>query len=280
MTASLRPLLLGTGIALAAAMALAPAQGRAAEPAASAEATPPPQQVLLRVNVGANGRATNAQNLNPKTPAAVLQAAYEIAPKLQFTPATKNGQPVASETSLSMTLALVPRAGGGFGLSLKRAQNGPSVLKASTETPRTSRENGGVVVVGIDLLADGSVDMKSFKAEKTELRVPSTFAEERFVEAARISLKGAKFMLDKVDGIEIPSRLSVPFMFNGGMRKPERAEEERDDYGNSSVGKARDKGADPNESLPSLTAVSRIEGITLPKVDFTAPPAPAATPAK
>jgi hypothetical protein len=274
MNASLRPLFLATAFAGLAALAAAP---RAAEPATGSAAPPmPPQRVLMRVTVNANGRVLTAQNLDPQTPPAVLVAAQEIASKLVFTPATKNGRPIGSETSLSMTLALVPRASGGFGMSLRRAQNGPSVLTAQTVTPNVSRENGGIVVVGVDLLADGSLDMKTFKPEKVELRTPSSFAEQRFVEAARKSLKDARFMLDKVEGIDIPSRLSIPFSFNGGMRKPEREEGlgGRDRYGEEApTAKPSDA---PQDDVPSLTAVSRIEGITLPKIDFVAPPAPPA----
>jgi len=272
MPASLRHFLLATTFAGLAAVA---APARAADPAPGAPPMPP-QHVLMRVTVNAAGRVLTAQNLDPKTPPAVLMAAKEIASKLQFAPATKNGQAMSSETSLSMTLALVPRAAGGFGMSLRRAQNGPSVVSAEMVTPNVSRENGGIVVVGVDLLPDGSLDMKTFKSEKVELRTPSSFAEQRFVEAARKSLKDARFMLDKVDGIDIPSRLSIPFSFNGGLRKPEREEGlgGRGRYGEEApTAKTADA---PKEDAPALTAVSRIEGITLPKIDFTAPASPPA----
>jgi hypothetical protein len=237
----------------------------------------PPQQVSLRVNVDAHGRVLTARNLDPKTPAAVQVAAQEIASKLVFAPATRNGQPMASETSLSMTLALVPRATGGFGMSLRRAQNGPSVLSAQIVTPNVSRENGGVVVVGVDLLPDGSPDMKTFRPEKVELRTPSSFAEERFVDAARTSLKDARFLLDKVDGIDVPSRLRIPFVFNGGLREPRREEGlgERGRYGEQAPS-AKSADAPQDEAL-ALSAVSRIEGITLPRIDFVAPPTLPAT---
>jgi hypothetical protein len=57
-------------------------------------------------------------------------------------------------------------------------------------------------------------------------------------------------MLDKVDGIEVPSRISVPFQFNGGVRPGQ------------------------DGPVPSLTAVSRIEGIGLPKIDVAATATP------
>jgi hypothetical protein len=266
MTASLRQVLHGLG--LATAVLAAPAT--AADPATTAAAAhaPPPQQVLLRVGIGADGRVQNARSLDPKTPEAVLKAATEIAGKLQFTPATKDGRAIPSETSLSMTLALVPRAGGGYGMSLRKAQNGPSLVQAGLFVPKVGRENGGIVIAGADLLADGRVDMATFKIEKTELRVPSSFAEQRFAEAARSMLKDARFMLDKVEGIEVPAHISMPMVFNGGARRLERDALE-EDYGESQPAPRREE----DEKLPSLSAVSRIAGIALPKIDYTAPPA-------
>jgi hypothetical protein len=264
MTASLRQVLLGLGFA--AAVQASPAL--AAEAAATSAPAAPPARVLLRVGVGADGRVQSARSLDPKTPDAVVKAATEIAGKLQFTPASKDGRAIASETSLSMTLALVPRAGGGYGMSLRRAQNGPSLVQSGLFVPKVGRENGGIVIAGADLLADGSVDMNTFKIEKTELRVPSSFAEKRFAEAARSMLKDARFMLDKVEGIEVPAHISMPMVFNGGAHAPEDKDPE------SGYGETRAKARkEEDESLPSLTAVSRIAGIALPKIDFVAPPA-------
>ena len=278
MNERLRHLLLGAGLAAAAGFAppasaadstAAPAAGTATPATRSA---PPPQYVRLRVSVGANGRVLGGRSLDPATPVPLVQAASEIAGKLQFTPAMKGGQPVASETSLAMVLGMVPRPGGGYGLSLLRAQNGPSVVEAHMDTPKVSREEGGVVVVGVDLLAGGVVDMKSFRHEKTELRVPSSFAEQRFLESARKSLKDAKFMLDKVDGIEVPARVSVPFQFNGGLRAADlRGLEERDDYGTTGKRASPAPGGTVDTDAPWVSAVSSIEGISLPKIDYRAP---------
>jgi len=278
MNECLRRLLLAAGFAatavflpgLAAAAGQADAAGAAASP--GARAAPPPQRVRLRVSVGANGRVLGGRSLDPATPPPLVQAASEIATKLQFTPAMKNGRPIASETSLSMVLGMVPKGGGGYALSLLRAQNGPSVVEAHMDTPKVSRADGGIVVVGVDLLAGGIVDMKSFRHEKTELRAPSSFAEQRFIESARKSLKDAKFLLDKVDGIEVPSRVSVPFQFNGGLRATDlRGLEERDEYGGTGKREAPAPGGAVDTEAPWVSAVSSIEGISLPRIDYRAP---------
>lgn len=233
-----------------------------AGPAVAADpAAPAPQHIALRVSVDATGKVQAAQPLDANAVPAIAQAAQEIARKLQFAPAKKNGRPVASETSLALTLALEPHGGGGYGFALRRAQNGPSVVEVGKSVaPRVGRENGGMVVVGVDLLADGSVNMASFKSEQVQLRVPSSFAGERYVDFAKVSLKGTRFMLDKVDGVEIPSRISVPFIFNGGPGK-------RDEHENPRRPKLRADDA----GMPSLIAVSMIEGIELPRINLNVP---------
>ena len=92
---------------------------------ASAVAGPPAtanrmraQFIGLRVSVDAAGKVQSSQPLDTAALPAFNQAAAEVARKLVFTPARKNGVPVASETSLSMTLALEPRADGQYTLQL------------------------------------------------------------------------------------------------------------------------------------------------------------------
>lgn len=257
MSARLRTLVLG----LAAAASLA-ASAAAADPAPAAASAPAPQTIALRVVIDATGKVQAAQPLEATAVPALLQAAQEIASKLPFAPATKNGRPVPSETTLSLVLALEPRAGGGFGIALKRASNGPSLLEVgkAVDTKVSVRVNGGLIVVGVDLNPDGTPLMDTFKTEKVELRVPSSFAEERFLKAAETSLRSTRFQLDLVDGIGTPSRISVPFMFNGGPGKAKPGEEEEE---------AKQKAA--QKVPPALTAVSKIEGVVLPKIDYTAP---------
>jgi hypothetical protein len=79
--------------------------------------------------------------------------------------------------------------------------------------------------------------------------VPASFAQEQFEKAARFAMKDARFQLDKVDGIEIPSRISVPFQFNGGPGKHE-PDDERE-------GSDEGKGERPPTPLISATSGSR-----------------------
>ena len=250
-TSRLRAALLAPALVIAVA-GLGASPVFAADQAAAADARlPAPQMVLMRVQVGADGHVRSANLLDPSIVPAIGGAAQAVAKKLTFAPATKEGRPVPSETSLVVTLGF-EHQGAGFGIKLLRAQNGPSVVAVGkAQQPKTPKSNGAMVLVGADLRPDGSVDIESFKVERSELRVPSEFDQSQYEKAARLSLKDTRFMLDTVDGIGIPSRISVPFLFNGGAGKPREGE--------------------APAPTPSLTATSRIEGIVLPKIDYTAP---------
>jgi hypothetical protein len=253
----------GAMLGLALVLALAAAGSApllAAEPAAAAEHAMKPQMVFLRVQVGADGKVGSSTSLDPKAAPVLVQTAQQLAAKLAFAPASKDGRAVPSETTLVMTLAFEKHEGG-YGVTLKRAQNGPNALQVGNfQAPKVNaRENGGIITVSADLRADGSVDMETYKVDKADLRVPASFAQEQFEKAARFAMKDARFQLDKVDGIEIPSRISVPFQFNGGPGKHEPGEHE-----------GKEKGERP--PTPLIGATSRIEGVVLPKIDYTAPP--------
>lgn len=227
----------------------------------------PAQMLGLRVTVDATGKVQSSRPIDPQAAPGLNQAAAEIARKLSFTPARKNGVAVASETSLTLTLALEPRGDGQFGLQLRRAINGPGVLTVGKMVPpryQQGKEKGALVVVGVDLRADGSVDLDTLKAERMELRVPSSFAEARYLDAIKTSLRGSRFELDKIDGVVVPAHVSVPYRFGGGPTKPKRGEEES-------------RGGDNKLSemeLPSWNALSTVPGIDLARIDFRAPAQP------
>ena len=151
-----------------------------------------PQSIMLCASSSdAAGKVQSAHADRPDTLLPALnQAAQEMARKLPFTPARKDGRPVPSETTLSLTLALEPGRNGSSACSCKRAQNGPSLLagrqvRMSAETPRAS-ETAALVVVGADLRADGSVDMDTLEdREAWSCACLPAFAEERYVECGR-----------------------------------------------------------------------------------------------
>jgi len=260
------------------AFALAAGTSLAATP------TPAPQEHMIgvRVAVDATGKVTSAQPSDPAAIAALNQAATEIARKLPFDPATKDGVAAPSETSLYMLLVLEPKANGQYGIRLKKALSGPDRDKAAPLIPPKYQQRGdasAMIVVTVDLRADGSVDADSVKPQSVELKVKSSFAERRYVDAITASLRDSHFILDKVAGMDVPARLTLPYKFGAGGERQRPGDEDADEKGKKKDGDAAKK------PTPEMRAESLVPGVTLPKVHFTPPPeapaAPAATtPAK
>lgn len=233
-----------------------------ASDAPAGAATMPPQMISLKVSVDAAGKVVATKPSDPQAVAGLNRAAEEFARKLVFTPARKGGKAVSSETSLTLAIALEPVGEGRFAPRLKRAFNSPGLLHmGKIEPPKyQGRQGGALVVVAVNVGADGVPDPATQTTERMELRDPNKFAEARYLDAVSISVRGSRFELDKVDGAVVPSRLSLPYQFGGGAAKRPEG------------GKRGDKPpAVDLGSVPVLTAVSAVPGIELAKVDYKAP---------
>lgn len=249
----------------AALVALAFAAPATASP--EAEGPPPPQAVALKVGVDAAGRVQTSSSLGSQAAPAILQAAESFARKLAFTPARKGGVAVPSETYLNLVIAVEPDSDGKFALKLRRAANGPGVATlGKLEPPRKlGRRSGATIVVSVDVDAQGAPDMDSFKVESMELREASSFAEARYLDAIRHSVRHSRFEPEKVDGAAVPSRVSLPYRFGRGGGKPKPGEDE----GRRGTPPAP---VDPTDQ-PTMRGVSLQPGIELPRIDYRAAPA-------
>jgi hypothetical protein len=240
-----------------------------AAPAASLPeaAAVPPQTIVLKVGVDAGGRVQTTASLDPAAAPALLQAAEAYARKLVFTPARKGGSAVPSETYLSLVLAMEPAGEGKYALKLRRAVNGPGVASLGKLDPpkNLGRRAGATIVVAVDVDAQGKPDMDSFKAEKVELREPSSFAEARYLDAIRQSVRHSRFDPDKVAGVPVASRVSLPYRFGMGGAKAKPGEDE------GGRGKKPMPG-DPTDQ-PTMQGVSLQPDIELPKLDYKSAPA-------
>jgi TonB family protein len=247
---------------LAAALGACSLCAQASDAPAGAVATPP-QMIALKVSVDAAGKVVAVKPTGSQTAPGLDRAAEEFARKLVFTPARKGGKAVSSETHLTLAIALEPVGEGRFAPKLKRAFSGPGLLHlGKMEAPKYQGPQGGaLVVVAVDVGADGAPVPASQTTERMELREPNKFAEARYLDAVTISVRGSRFELDKVDGAVVPSRLSLPYQFGGGPAKRPEGEKKR--------------GAKPPvmdvTSMPIMTAVSAVPGIDLAKVDYKAP---------
>lgn len=247
---------------LAAALGACGYTVQAADAPAGAGPTPP-QIISLKVSVDAAGKVVAARPSDAQALPGLNRAAEEFARKLVFTPARKGGKAVPSDTHLTLAIALEPVGEGRFAPRLKRAFNGPGLLHmGKIEPPKyQGRQGGALVVVAVNVGADGAPDPATQTTERIELREPNKFAEARYLDAVTISVRGSRFELDKVDGQVVPSRLSLPYQFGGGPAKRPEGEKKR--------------GAKPPSpdlaSMPVMAAVSAVSDIELAKLDYKAP---------
>jgi hypothetical protein len=124
-------------------------------------------------------------------------------------------------------------------------------------------------VVSVEVDAQGRPNLDSFKPESVQLRDPNSFAEARYLDAIRNSLRHSQFAPDTVAGAPVPSRVSLPYRFGMGGSKPKPGEDE--DQGR------RGKKPSPADAAeqPTMGAVSTLPNVELPKIDYKAPPAAA-----
>ena len=240
----------------------------AASPAVAApEGAPMARSEVLvyRVAVGADGKVTSAKPFDPAAPMADIGQGF--ATRLVFTPAQKDGRAVPSTTCATLHVSAEPKPDKAYGVRLLRAINAPCLLDVgSALPPRVNRgENGGRIVLGANLRADGRVDPDSITVESAELRVPQPNTQARYEAHARLTLRGSRFELDTVDGAPVTVHVSAPFEYGGGPGKRKPGEE-------------RKRGEPPETpKLPSWNATSTVPGVQVPKIDFSAPaPAPGA----
>lgn len=226
---------------------------------------PREQTIALRVQVDAAGKVSSHQVVDPNAVEALTRTAIDVSRKISFTPARKDGTAVASETTLYVTLLMEPQGDGRFGLKVKAITNGPQVLqmgKLVTPNYQQRGDRSALIVVGVSVGADGNPDMASFRQERVEMRVESSFAEARYIDAVENSVRGSRFLLDKVDGASIPTHVSLPYRFGGGGGRGRGRKEE-------------DKQQAPSDGS-ELDWKQRAEtpGIELPRVIFVAPVVP------
>jgi TonB family protein len=231
--------------------------------------------VGVRVGIDATGKVVSAQPSDPQAIAVLNQAAVEIARKLPFAPATRDGVAQASETSLFLQLVLEPKVGGQFGIRLKRAVVALDFSKTAPVVPPTYQQRGGtaIVVVSVDVRVDGSVDHDSIKAVRMQLEVPSKFAEARYLDAIGASLRDARFLVDTVGGVAVPARVTLPYRFGGGRGRG-RPQAERNTSTPSSVDTGLptgdDKGDIPGEPPPEAKVESLLPNVILPTLRLPA----------
>ena len=181
--------------------------------------------------------------------------------------------PSPGKPRLTLVIALEPRRRWPVrACRLKRAANGPGVLKVGRTCAPKYQRAGRMArwsVVAVDVAGGrqpghGHADHRAHGTARA-----LAFAEARYLDAVKTSLRGSRFELDKVDGVAILERVSLPTVRRRADRSRSRA--------TRSAGEAETAGG---FECRSLTAVSSVPGIELAKVDYTAPATAAVAPAE
>lgn len=180
-------------------------------------APPAPEKIVpIRVQLDAEGKITRAVPGNESLPAALNQGALEMARQLSFRPATINGVPTESETTVSLTIAFDKRPDGKYGLRLKRVSSGMTMQHIGpTHFPREEQLRGisGRVVAQFRLRPDGTVDPDSVTMDDVRVsRAAKGGVAANFRKAVRESLTSVRMNLDTVAGK--PVRLEATITFN------------------------------------------------------------------
>jgi TonB family protein len=229
----------------------------------------------VRVGIDAAGKVVSAKPSDPAAIAALNQAALEIARKLPFNPATRDGVAQPSEVSLFLLLALEPKPAGQFGIRLKKALTALDRSEAAPVVPPKYQQSdaNALVVVSVDVRADGTVDPDSIKPVRMQLKVPSKFAEARYLDAISASLRDSMFIVDTVGGVAVPARLTLPYRFGGGAGRG-RPQTERKASTPSSVDTGLPAGDDkddiPGEPPPEAKVESLLPNVILPTLRLPA----------
>lgn len=184
---------------------------------AAEDAVAPLEKVVgVRVTVDATGKIRSARPTNETLPAALNQATLELARQIGFKPATINGRPVESETTLQLAVRFEKRADGNFGLRLLKATAGTALRSIVPPMfPREEQRRGisGTIVAEFSLMPDGKVDMNSVRFMEANLTKGGERSEARFVAAVRESLKTMTVDQDTVGGRPMGYHGNMPFVF-------------------------------------------------------------------
>jgi TonB family protein len=197
-----------------------------------APAPPAPEKIVpIRVQLDAEGKITRAVPGNESLPAELNQGALEMARQLSFRPATINGVPTESETTVSLTIGFDKRPDGKYGLRLKHVSSGMTMQHIKPPSfPREEQVRGisGRVVAEFRLRPDGTVDLDSVKMDDVRVsRAAKGRAEANFRKAVREAMASLRFSLDTVAGRPVSLEARVPFFFCavdgdcGGLKGPE-----------------------------------------------------------
>lgn len=186
--------------------------------------------VTARADVSAEGRVSGLE-FSRKLPGSIESFARNLFQPLTFEPATADGQPVASRTSLRASLELTPDGAGGYVVKAVDLQQVGSQVE-SAQPPRYPFEAmrdrvGGQVWLELSIDPQGRVVPDSIEVVESRFhrngRAYSGANAKRLEDASRAAAQQWTFIQPEVAGAPIATRQRVPVTFTppaSGREKP------------------------------------------------------------
>ena len=188
---------------------------------AEAEALPDPISVLVEIDVTADGRVAEARLLD-ELPEATALRVQERVTAFEFEPATRDGLPVRSRTTLFLEFAFEALDDGRVAIRIRDAYTAPR-FEAHTKRDHPPRyplgaireRRGGDVTMELTYDASGQVT----RAIARKVEGPRAFGE--VTEEAAINWR---LVPEEVDGSPVAGTIVTPvyFRMNAGTELPEK----------------------------------------------------------
>jgi hypothetical protein len=170
--------------------------------------------VQWKMSLDAGGHVTSLEPKS-KTIDAVREKLEPVVRGWEFEPGTVNGQPSATDTLLSVQIALLPSADGkSYGVRLDDVRTGGYV--SGTATPpafpaseaRKLMDNGKFARLILEVSYDASG-----KATSVDLATGSTVSKGRLVELAKEAVSSWSYQPELVAGIGVAGSVMVPICY-------------------------------------------------------------------
>lgn len=163
--------------------------------------------VTTAVEIDSQGNPERVQVLDDDLDPRLAQKVQAAVAGWHFEPPMKDGQPARLATHVYVEVRGRPLDGGGMSLDIQYAGQGVRVasrVPPSYPSAALSAQRGGLVMVAVDVAADGSV---------SAARVVETTADVALNQAALSAVRQWRFDTERVDGVPVASQALQPVKF-------------------------------------------------------------------
>jgi hypothetical protein len=180
--------------------------------------------VQWKMSLDAGGHVTSLEPKS-KTIDAVREKLEPVVRSWEFEPGTVNGQPSATDTLLSVQIALLPSADGkSYGVRLDDVRTGGYVSgkgqppRFPASEARKLMDNGKFARLILEVSYDASG-----KATSVDLATGSTVSKGRLVELAKEAVSSWSYQPELVAGTGVAGTVIVPICYSVGVSRQQAA---------------------------------------------------------